>query len=217
MLPWHDAPRADEVNVVFTLENNLLYLTSARINGRTGRYFFASAAQRSALDPKFITALGGPQTSFDLELGGRETLSFTPVSIDLAATGDAILGADVWHAHAITIDYRAGLVTYQKNGMHDAMTVFRFSAEPEIDVTVDNHVIKAVVDTALPDTLVLPRATAGRGNARISIAGASLGDVDVKYANVGRPRIGNRLLSKFLVSIDYGARAVGLWRDTRTR
>jgi len=47
------------------------------------------------------------------------------------------------------------------------------------------------------------------------IAGTDFGNVDVKFANVAQPRIGNRLLSKFLISIDYGKREVGLWRDPR--
>ena len=75
--------------------------------------------------------------------------------------------------------------------------------------------VVAIVDTALPDTLVLPRATEGRGTARVIVAGSDFGNIDVKYASVPLARIGNRLLSKFLVSIDYGKQNVGLWRDPR--
>jgi hypothetical protein len=32
---------------------------------------------------------------------------------------------------------------------------------------------------------------------------------------VARARVGNRLLSHYLVTIDYGRRMVGLWRDPR--
>jgi hypothetical protein len=49
----------------------------------------------------------------------------------------------------------------------------------------------------------------------VSIAGTDFGPTDVRYANVAHPRVGNRLLSRFLVSIDYGKRIVGLWRDPR--
>jgi len=52
MLPWHDAPPADEVNLAFTVQNNLLFLTSPTINGRRGRYFFGSAEARSVVDPR---------------------------------------------------------------------------------------------------------------------------------------------------------------------
>jgi hypothetical protein len=48
------------------------------------------------------------------------------------------------------------------------------------------------------------------------LAGADLGTIDIRLADVSAPRIGNRILSKFLVTIDYGKREAGLWRDPRT-
>ena len=88
---------------------------------------------------------------------------------------------------------------------------------PMIKVIVDGRAIPVVVDTASPDTLTLRSAgtTAGRRNAHVQVGGTDFGDVDVDYADVAVPRIGNRLLSRFLVSIDYGRRQVGLWRDPR--
>ena len=216
LLPWHNERVGDEVNVSFTVQNNLLFLTSATIDGHRGRYFFGSAESRSVVDPRLVQSLGGTHEIFKLQLGDRVTLPFSPVSLDLGRTGDAIIGADVWGTRAVTIDYRAGLLIYQKSGMVPAyMALFRYDAEPAVDVTVDGETIGAVLDTALPDTLVLPRANAGRGTARIALAGTNFGNVDVKFANVSRPRVGNRLLSKFLVSIDYGKHVVGLWRDPR--
>lgn len=209
-LPWRNAPPADEVNLSFTVQNNLLFLTSATINGKPGRYFFGSAQPHTVVDPR----LAAP--SYQLQLGDRDTIPFTPVAIDLRGSGDALIGADVWDSHAVTIDYHAGLFTYQKSGIHpDSMTLYNYDGPPSIDVRVDGRVIRAVVDTALPGTLVLPRANEGRGKARVSIANTDFGTVDVKYANVDAPRIGNRLLSKFLVTIDYGKREIGLWRDPR--
>lgn len=212
ILPWHNAPEADEVNLAFTIQNNLLFLTNATINGRGGRYFFGSAETRSVVDSR----LAAPGGAYTLQLGPRDTLSFNPVALDLGGAGDALIGADVWDSQAVTIDYHAGLLTYQKSGIHpDLMTLFRYDAAPAVNIEVDGRTISAVVDTALPDTLVLPRADAGRGKARVRLAGVDFGLVDVKFANVARPRVGNRLLSKFLVSIDYGKREVGLWRDPR--
>jgi len=88
-----------------------------------------------------------------------------------------------------------------------------------INVIVDGRTIPVVVDTASPDTLTLRSAgtTAGRRSAHVQIAGTDFGNVDVDYADVATPRIGNRLLSRFLISIDYGRRRIGLWRDPRTR
>src|SRR6266550_1027420 len=122
-LPWHDAPPPDEVNLSFTVQNNLLFLSSATINGKYGRYFFGSATPRTVIDPRAMPNRG----TFALTLGDRATLPFTPVFLDLHGAGDALIGADVFAARGVTIDYRAGLLTYQKTGIHTSeMTLYRF-------------------------------------------------------------------------------------------
>ncbi len=210
-MPWHDAPPPDEVNLSFTIQNNLLFLPSARINGRQGRYFFGSATPRTVID------LRTPHTAtYALTLGERATLPFTPLFMDLHGAGDALVGADVFAQRAVTIDYRAGLLTYQKAGIHsEYMTLFRFNAEPALDVTVDGKHMSAIVDTASPDTLTLPAAKESRGRVHVLVGASDLGTVDVHYANVEQPRLGNRLLSRFLIAIDYANRVVGIWRDPR--
>jgi hypothetical protein len=215
-LPWANEPIGDEVNVVFTVQNNLLFLPSATIDGRSGRYFLGSASARSVLDPH-IASQTLARTHI-LALNAKESLRFTPLILDLGGTGDAILGADVWGNHAVTIDYRAGLITYQKSGIHpELMTLYAFQSEPSVLVNVNGRDVSAIVDTTIPDTLVLPAgAQSGRGTARIALAGTQLGEMDVHFAAIPRARIGNRLLSRFLVTIDYGKRQVGLWRDPRT-
>lgn len=211
-LPWHNAPPPDEVNLSFILHNNLLFLPSAKINGHPGRFFFGSATPRTVLDPRAVAR----SSTYALTLGERATLPLTPLFMDLHGTGDALVGADAFAQHAVTIDYRSGLLTYQKTGIHPAyMTLFRFKAEPAVDVTVDGNRMSAIVDTASPDTLTLPAAKESRGRAHVLVGANDFGMVDVHYAAVGQPRLGNRLLSKFLIGIDYRNRVVGLWRDPR--
>ena len=213
-LPWRDEPIGQEVNVAFTLQNNLLFLPSATIDGRPGRFLFGSAEPQTILDPKF--AQNAPTHS--LQLNARQSLRMSPVVLDLHGVGDGIIGADVWGGHAVTIDYRAGLITYQKQGIFPAdMVLYDFSAAPMINVVIDGKKTPAIVDTTSPDTLVLPRggAAAGRRNARVQIADTDFGSVNVQLADVSEPHVGNRLLSRFLISIDYGRRQVGLWRDPR--
>ncbi len=215
-LPWRDEPIGQEVNLVFVIKNNLLYLPSATIDGHAGQFLFGSAEQRTVLDTKFAKTVDG--TAHSLQLNKRESLGFAPVIVDLHGVGDGIVGADVWGGHAVTIDYRAGLLTYQKEGIHpELMTVYTFADVPMINVIIDGRRTPAVVDTSSPDTLVLPRAgaPAARRAARVQIAGTDFGNVEVQLADVASPRVGNRLLSRFLVSIDYGRRQVGLWRDPR--
>src|SRR5436309_12492603 len=86
MMPWKKAPPADEVNLAFNLRNYLLFLPSARINGKSGRFFFGSATLRTVIDPRAL----GQSKSYTFELGDRESLSVSPLFLDLGNTGDAI-------------------------------------------------------------------------------------------------------------------------------
>jgi hypothetical protein len=210
-LPWKDEPVAPEVNLAFTLERNLIELRSVRLNDREGRFLLGTAAPRTIVDPRFAAA--GSQV---LRLTEKESVRLSPAALDLGGIADAIIGIEPWRSHAISIDYRSGLVTYQKQGIQTGyMKIFRYDDAPMIYVNVDGRDVAAIVDTTSPDTIVLPRAERGRGTARIIIGDTNFGTIDVGYANIARARVGNRLLSKFLVTIDYGKRVVGLWRDPR--
>ncbi len=135
--------------------------------------------------------------------------------LPLGGLGDAMIGAEAWSHHALTIDYRSGLVSYQREGIHPGyMSLFNDEGDPAITIEVNGRSIPAVVDTAVPDTLVMP-GRESRSSEHVVIAGNDLGNVDVRHAPIPRARIGNRLLSKFLVTIDYGRQQVGLWRDPR--
>ena len=213
VLPWSKEPIGNEVNLAFTLEQNLIRLSTVRIDGRPGHFILGSAAPRTIVDPRF------PLRAFyahAIQLSETETVRIDPAPADLRGVADAIVGVEAWSNHAISIDYRVGLVTYQKEGIKSGgMYIYRFPAEPMIHVIVDGRQIAAVVDTTSPDTLVLPGPD-GRGTANVRIADADFGAIDVQYANVAQARVGNRLLSRFLVTIDYGRKIVGLWRDPRT-
>lgn len=215
-LPWRSQPA--EVNLAFVVDHNLLYVPSVTIDNRAGRYFFSTAAPRTVIDPRFMSTHGS--AAHVLRLNQRDSLRITAaVPLSLGTTGDAMIGADVWNGRVVTIDYHAGLLTYQKRGMFpELMTLYSFRAAPTVTVTVDGREINAIVDTASPDTLELPATRAGRRTARIAIAGSDFGNVDIGLSPwLTQPRVGNRLLAHFLMSIDYGRRVVGLWRDPRNR
>lgn len=211
ILPWRDEPGATEVNLAFTLEQNLIQLQTVRINNRTGRYILGSAAPRTILDDGFAGT--GPHA---LQISEKETVRLAPATLDLGGVADAIIGVEAWGNRAISIDYRSGLVTYQREGIHRGlMTIYQYDNEPMINAIVNGTQLSAIVDTTSPDTLILPARTPGRGTAHVTIAGQDFGVIDVQYANVREARVGNRLLSRFFVTIDYGKRVVGLWRDPR--
>lgn len=211
-VPWRDERVRDEVNLAFTLENNLVNLTpTLRIDNRPGRFILGTAAPQTVVDNAF--PLGAWRHT--LQIQEKESLRISPERVDLRGVADAIIGADAWNGRSISIDYMSGLVTYQKSGIErSGMQVYRFRNEPVIDVKVDDRDLTAIVDTSNPDTLILP-GEHGRGTVRVQIAGFDFGPTEVQFANVAQPRVGNRLLSRFLVSIDYGRREVGLWRDPR--
>jgi hypothetical protein len=220
--PWAHEPIDQEVNLAFVIRNNLLFLPSAKVDGRPGRFLLGTGGARTALDTRFAADLPLPLRQGDraLQLDEKESLHFTPVVLDLHGVADGIIGADVWSNRAVSIDYTSGLITYQKEGIHpDLMTVYRFTAEPRVTIIVDGKPVEAIVDTSSPDTLILPRgpAPAGRTHAHVQTGGSDFGNLDIRLADVSEPRVGNRILSKFLVTIDYGKREVGLWRDPRTR
>jgi hypothetical protein len=219
-LPWSSQPRGEEVNLAFTIEKNLLVVSTISVQGRRGRFVLGTAEQRTVFDAAFARSLalaGGAAVA--LQLSEKEAAVTHPLIADLHGTADGILGADVWGNHAVSVDYVSGLITYQKEGIHpESMALFRFTGEPKINVVVDGKRISAVVDTTSPDTIVLPRgaAPARRAKASVAVADTNFGTIDIAYGDVIAPRVGNRVLSKFLITIDYGRREVGLWRDPRT-
>ena len=209
--PWRDEPIGQELNIAFELRNNLIYLPSTAVDGRSGNFLVGTAQPTSVIDPKFSSATS-PHL---LQINNRKSLTFAAVSEDLHGVGDVILGADLWANNAVTIDYHAGLITMQTEGIHpELMTLFNYAGQPAITVTVDGRTMRAVLDTTSPDTLVLP-GKGTRRQARVVVAGFDFGPVDVRYAPVESARIGNRLLSKFLITVDYGRHVIGLWRDPR--
>ena len=204
-MPWRNDMPTPEVNLAFTLKRNLVELRTVRLNNREGRFLLGTAAPRTVVDPAFGGT--GPQV---LQLTDKEAMHLSPSALDLGGVADAIIGIEPWRNHAISIDYHSGLVTYLKQGIQPgSMKIYRFDDAPMIYVNVDGR------DVASPDTLVLPRTEHGRGTAHVMVGETDFGTIDVGYANIARARVGNRLLSKFLVTVDYGKRVVGLWRDPR--
>jgi hypothetical protein len=220
-LPWRDEPIGDEINIAFTLENNLPVLQSVTIDGHPARPIFASAIARTALDRTYAGRIGATLSRpVRLRFGQKATSQVTPLAVDLRGTADALIGADAAHGSRVGIDYTKGLLIFQQKPIEtEGMRVSTFTGEPAVEATVDGRPLRVVIDTASPDTLVLPLAmnAAGtpRGMAAVTLAGSDFGRIDVRYTDVAVPRAGNRLLSKFFIMIDYGAGRLSMWRDPR--
>src|SRR5882724_9622363 len=78
-LPWRNEPPVSEVNLAFTIEKNLLVVSSAAIQGHRGRFVFGSAEQRTVLDATFAQSLGAP-APLALQLSEKESVNFTPTT-----------------------------------------------------------------------------------------------------------------------------------------
>src|SRR5260221_12921951 len=128
------------------------------MGGRAGRCLVASAEPRTLIDPKFSRP-----TTHTLQLNEKESLRLPSVDVDLHGVADAIVGGDAWGSHAVTLDYRSGVLTYQREGIHpELMTIYPFDDDPMVTVLIDGRSVAAVVDTASPDNHNLLR---GNGKA----------------------------------------------------
>jgi hypothetical protein len=207
-LPWRSAS-VEAINLAVSIEKNLL-VSSEIVDGRPARVLFGSAHSQTILDDQFAKGTNPVR----VELGDRRSAAVRPIVHDLAGVADVLVGMDVWRGRAVTFDYQRQLIAIaaSANTPDDFMT-YRFEATPAIPVTVDGVSYFAIVDVASPDSLIVPRngAAQGRREAVVQI-GADKFKTDVLFSDTNHPRMGARILSRYLLRIDYGSREVGLWR-----
>src|SRR4051812_2519494 len=56
-LPWAREEPANEVNLAFTIENNLIFLSTVTVNHQPARILFGSAEPKTVIDPAFAGRL----------------------------------------------------------------------------------------------------------------------------------------------------------------
>jgi hypothetical protein len=147
-----------------------------------------------------------------------------PVALDVGdLPADGLLGSDAFRGRIATIDYSRGLLILSAwPRQRPDVTPWDFAGgPPRVPVTINGRAAWAIVDTALPDTAVIPPdfLDSGTGNRRavdLKVAGVRFDGLDVSITPVVTPRLGNRVLSRFVVTIDYAREKIGLWPDPRT-
>lgn len=213
--PW-SGQTTDEVNVVFTLEKNQIAV-GAIVAEQSGTFVLGSAQPRTVIDRGFLSV---EKDRVRVQMGDRFSTEVSPVLGDLGGVVDGILGADAWRNTTLTVDYSKQLLTLsQQPAVSMDGRLHRFTDAPTLPVVIDGRREEAIIDMALPDTVSLPRQGyehSGRTRVRVQIAGYDMGEVDASISDSTALRVGNRLLSKFLVTIDYRHGTVALWRDPRT-
>ncbi|MEO8216191.1 MAG: hypothetical protein ABI718_03825 [Acidobacteriota bacterium] len=207
-----------ERNLAFDFDRNELVLSKASIAGTPGRFLIATALPRSLVDDHFRDIGTGSPT---LRLGNHFRTTVNPARFDLENLADGFVGFDVWRRWTIAVDYRNRLITLLTGDTDRSdLTRYEFSGVPTVPVQVGDEVYQAVIDTALPDTLLLPlnlnpSGLPGRARVNITLAGHTFSNVDVAYGPTSSVRVGNRLLSSFLLFINYPGHWVGFWYDRR--
>ena len=105
------------------------------ITHRLARLVETGAAPRTIVDPRFPLR---SEPRHALQISEKQTVEIFPAPLDLGGVADAIVGAEPWRNRAISIDYRVGLVTWQKEGIHRSqMVVYQYPAEPMVTVRVN--------------------------------------------------------------------------------
>jgi len=205
--PWRNEHR-NEVNVAFSLDRNVVVL-SADVEKQPRRLILATGTPHSILNGS------GPPTPVQISFGARTRITLTPERLLLTGVADGILGADAWEGTTVTIDYAKKLLTIDlKQQTRSDARAFPFETVPVLPVTVDGHSFEAVVDTSSPDTLVLPGRSRRRTTGAVTVCGDAWGRLDYQEANVTSARIGNRLLARYLLTIDYSKRKTYIWKTS---
>lgn len=208
-----------EDNIGFFLRSNLPCVR-AEVNGHDATLIIASALPRTAV----TSSLKGDRSGARLLLGSTRLIHVKPAALDIAdLPADGLLGADAFRGRIATIDYFRGLLVLRAWPKElSGATPWSFAGgPPRVPVTINGRATWAIVDTALPDTAVIPpefveSATGKRSLVTLEVAGVRFQELDVAITPMASPRIGNRVLFKFVVTIDYARERIGLWPDPRT-
>jgi hypothetical protein len=217
-VPWR-GERRDEINITFVLRNNQPIIT-ADVENKRGTFVVSSAQPVSVVDPQFLQSVRADGNSrVSLTLGDRHSVQLAVAPIEVRPIADGILGADAWRGTTLTFDFRGHFIALSDRTLPmDDMVRSSFTSVPWFPIRIDGEIHQGIVDTALPDALLLPQSRfgkAGRRRVHATLAGVDFPSVDVTVGPTSEIRIGTRLLARFLVVIDYRQGVVGLWRDPR--
>ncbi len=217
--PWRHE-KEHEINLSFRIVKNQLH-TNAVVGGKPGSFLIGTSQARSLVSTEFLRRhrMKGKETVRIL-LGRQWSREVTPVEADLQGIADGILGADLWDNATVTIDYRRKIFSRVRGSRFaDDLVSHRFSQAPTLPVEIEGVRYSAIVDTTIPDALILPQSIFGGVAGSHRAVRVRVGNAERRiegYVSAGEQvRIGNLLLGNYLVMIDYRSGVVGLWPDPR--
>jgi hypothetical protein len=198
-----------EQNLSFAIDRNQLVFDVVEVEGLRGRFIVGSATPKTILDSEFVRRHGLASTgTFRVTLRQTRVTEVDANIFDLDGEIDAIIGTDVL-GPVLVVDYRNRLATRIRQFRHEGDGVsHEWQDRPRFPLVIGGRRVEGIVDTTIPDTLILPRElfpqwTPGRQRADIEIAGMHLQNIDIRVAELSEVLIGNRILQHFLVTIDY--------------
>lgn len=206
---------AGELNLAFRTDRNQLVLHQLRIAGHHGRFVAGTATDKTLVDVAFAERHGlvPGDSPVLMQPGALDHVS--PGLADFSGEIDAIVGRDLLGPVAV-IDFRNQLITrFSHIPETSGRRPFHWSENPSYPLTIDGARHVGVVDTAVPDSLLVPRRLlegreCTRCRVNLEIGGLRLDGIEVRSADVDVIRIGNRILQHFLVTIDYRNRTTSL-------
>jgi hypothetical protein len=198
-----------EQNLSFTIDRNQLVFDGVEVEGLRGRFIVGSATPKTILDSGFVRKHGlASAGTFRVTLRQTGVTEVDENILDLAGEIDAIIGSDVL-GPVLVVDYRTRLATRIRQFRPEGDGVSHsWQDRPRFPLVIRGRRVEGIVDTTIPDTVVVPRElfpqwSPGRHRADIEIAGMRLENIDIRVAEVSEVLIGNRILQHFLVTIDY--------------
>jgi hypothetical protein len=204
-------PRTD--HVAFNLRDNLLVIP-ATVAGQPGEFILGTAQSHSTLDSRF-PADSNRSGRVPVLLGARLSLETSVERTSMSSVADGILGSGMFANRTLGIDFRRGLITLSRERVPaEGAAKSRFEGIPSFPISVDGTPFRGIIDTTNPDTILLPESVFGPPGRRLvslRIGGVDLGTTEARIGPVSDIRIGNRILEKFLVSIDYDRGEISLW------
>ena len=204
-------PRTD--HVAFKLRDNLLVIP-ATVGGHSGEFILGTAQSHSTVDSRFPVE-SQRSGRVPVLLGSHVQLETSVERASMSSVADGILGSGAFADRTLGIDFRRGLITLSRDRVPtEGAAKNRFEGIPAIPISIDGTSFTALIDTTNPDTILLPEAVfglAGRRPVSLRIGSFDMGTTDARVGPVSDIRIGNRILEKFFVSIDYDRGEVSLW------
>lgn len=204
-----------EMNLSFHLDRNQLVLDQLEIGGHEGRFVIGTAYSETLVGSSFVSRHELPPTPFHFTFRDAHTDVVTANVVDLGGEMDAIIGADVLWPFVV-IDYSNRLLTRFSRSFPPVPGYTQpWRDMPRYPLTIDGRKVQGVIDSAVPDTLIVPRtmidgSRCERCTVDVEIAGVRFEQLTVRAADIEDVRIGNRVLEHFLVTIDYRGKTATL-------